>query len=225
MCNLYSNTMPQDAMRALFAVDAANDHLGNAEPLTAIFPKDTAPIVAIGKDDARQLRTAHWGFVLPQRSKRTGQPVEPKTINSVPDDRFRTTGFWQMAFECRRCLIPATSFCKTNGRAPTTYYWFGLSGDGPRQPFAFAGLFSYFKGPYGKKMWDGLTSTIVTTTTNELVRPVHSDRMPVILRPESYETWLTGDPDEAFDLIEPFAAEDMLVHQSGEGLKSDHGGI
>ncbi|MEL6646047.1 MAG: SOS response-associated peptidase family protein [Pseudomonadota bacterium] len=122
-------------------------------------------------------------------------------------------------------IVPATSFCEAKGKQPATYYWFGLKGDDPRPPFAFAGLFTYYNGAYGKDTWEGLTSTIVTTTPNELVRPVHPDRMPAILRPETYETWLTGEPDEAFNLIEPFAAEDMVVHQSGEGLKSDHGGV
>ncbi|MEO1602580.1 MAG: SOS response-associated peptidase [Pseudomonadota bacterium] len=225
MCNLYSNTMPQDAMRSLFAVDAANDDLGNAEPLTAIFPKGNAPIVAIGKDGGRHLRNTHWGFVLPQKSKRTGEPIQPKAVNNARDDKLRTSGFWRNAFERRRCLVPATSFCEAKGRNPATYYWFGLKGEDPRPPFAFAGLFTYYKGGYGKETWEGLTSTIVTTTPNELIRPVHPDRMPVILRPETYETWLTGDPDDAFELIEPFAAEEMVVHQSGEGLKSDDGGV
>jgi putative SOS response-associated peptidase YedK len=39
---------------------------------------------------------------------------------------------------------------------------------------------------------DGITletCTIITTTANELVRPVH-DRMPVILDPSRYDEWL-----------------------------------
>ncbi len=74
MCNLYSNTMPPAAMRQLFAVDAKYDQLGNAEPLPAIFPKGTAPIVALDDDRKRALWNTHWGFVLPQVSKKTGKP-------------------------------------------------------------------------------------------------------------------------------------------------------
>jgi putative SOS response-associated peptidase YedK len=47
--------------------------------------------------------------------------------------------------------------------------------------------------------------------------------MPVILHREDYEDWLTGEPDAAFALIRPFPAEDMVIHQSGESLKSDRG--
>ena len=46
MCNLYANTMPQDAMRRLFN---SLDRLGNQEPLTAIFPDAEVPIVRIGE--------------------------------------------------------------------------------------------------------------------------------------------------------------------------------
>ncbi len=47
----------------------------------------------------------------------------------------------------------------------------------------------------------------------------------MILAPEDYAQWLTGTPDDAVALIKPFAAERMVIHQRGEGLKSDHGGM
>ncbi|SEQ88574.1 hypothetical protein SAMN05428995_1161 [Loktanella sp. DSM 29012] len=47
----------------------------------------------------------------------------------------------------------------------------------------------------------------------------------MILAPEDYAQWLEGTPDEAFDLIKPYPADRMLIHQSGEGLKSDRGGL
>ena len=116
MCNLYSNTMPQAAMRQLFAVDAENDQLGNAEPLPAIFPKGTAPVVGIADDGSRWLKNTHWGFVLPQVSKKTGKPIQPKAVNNARDDKLRTSSFWKSSFLERRCLIPATSFCEAKGR-------------------------------------------------------------------------------------------------------------
>lgn len=223
MCNLYSNTMPQEAMRRLFKVKPEQDRLGNQEPLPAIFPKNSAPMVTIGEDGERQLETAHWGFVLNQKSKRTGEPIQPKAINNARDDKLQTSRFWQASFGKQRCLVPATSFCEAKGKKPATYFWFGLRGEDPRPPFAFAGIWTFFDGLYGTEPRQTLTSTIITTTPNELVRDVHPDRMPVILRSGDYQTWLTGTAAEAFALIAPLAAEKMTVHQSGEGMKSDHG--
>ncbi|MGI3212365.1 SOS response-associated peptidase family protein, partial [Roseovarius tibetensis] len=101
MCNLYSNTMPPEAMRQLFAVDPANDRLGNAEPLPAIFPKTMSPIVGVGTDGARWLQQAHWGFVMPQVSKKTGNPIQPKAVNNARDDKLRNSRFWTKSFEDR----------------------------------------------------------------------------------------------------------------------------
>lgn len=226
MCNLYSNTMPPAAMRQLFAVDAARDRLGNAEPLPSIFPKGMAPIVGIDADGARWMENAHWGFVMPQMSKKTGEPIQPKAVNNARDDKLRSSRFWTRSFEDRRCLIPATSFCEAKGRAPATYVWFGVAGDGERPPFALAGLWRAYRGNYGgSEERELLTSSMVTTTPNELTRQTHPDRTPCILDPDDYETWLTGTPDEAFALIKPFPADCMVIHQSGEGLKSDHAGL
>jgi len=225
MCNLYSNTMPPGAMRQLFVVDAKNDQLGNAEPLPAIFPKGTAPIVALDDDGKRTLWNTHWGFVLPQVSKKTGKLIQPKAVNNARDDKLLISPFWKTSFIERRCLIPATSFCEAKGRNPATYVWFGVTGEGARPPFAFAGVWRGFNGNYGGEHREMVTSSIVTTTPNELVRETHPDRMPVILYPKDYEEWLTGQPKAAFALIRPFPAEEMVIHQSGEGLKSDMGGL
>lgn len=87
MCNLYSNIMPPAAMRQLIAVAPEHEDLGNAEPLPAIFPKHSAPIVGIDADGTRWLQNAHWGFVMPQLSKNTGKPIQPKAVNNARDDK------------------------------------------------------------------------------------------------------------------------------------------
>ena len=93
MCNLFANTMPQEAMRRLFDVTADDDRLGNAAPLPAIFPRHDAPIVRMGEHGRRELVAAHWGFVLPQVSKKTGEPILPKAVNNARDDSVRTSRF------------------------------------------------------------------------------------------------------------------------------------
>ena len=226
MCNLYSNTMSKDAMRELFDIAPSQDALGNAEPLPAIFPKGMAPIVGTNADGSRWLRPAHWGFVMPQTSKRTGAPIQPKAVNNARDDKLRASSFWRKSFATRRCLIPATSFCEAKGRNPATYVWFGVVGEDARPPFALAGLWRAYSGAYGGgETREMITSSMVTTTPNALVKETHPDRMPVILDPADYAQWLTGTPDEAFALLAPFPADRMVIHQAGEGLKSDRGGL
>lgn len=223
MCNLYSNTMPVSAMRDLFNVPASREHLGNARPLPAIFPRYDASICRLTEAGERELVTAHWGFLMPQTSKTTGKPIMPKAINNARDDKLRSSGFWKASFRERRCLIPGTAFCEAKGRQPATYFWFGATQTEEPQPFSFAGLWRQFRGNYRGEQVEIDTYTMVTSTPNDLVRDVHPDRMPVILEPAAYDVWLEGSPDEAFDVISTYPAEDMRILGSGEDLKSEPG--
>lgn len=145
----------------------------------------------------------------------------PKAINNARDDKVRVSPFWKESFAQRRCLVPANSFCEAKGQKPATYYWFGMEGAEPRPLFAFAGLWRTFKGMYRDELVDIVTHTIITTTPNEIVSPIHPDRMPVILKPSDYDTWLGGSDDDVIELMQPFPSDKMEIKQSGEGLKSD----
>lgn len=73
MCNLYAMLAAQDGSRRHFEVDPALDFLGNAAPLQAIWPKYEAPIVRLGEDGNREMVAAHWGFLTPKISAKTGK--------------------------------------------------------------------------------------------------------------------------------------------------------
>ncbi len=221
MCNLYSNTIPADAMRQLFDVAVERDRLGNAEPLPAIYPKHMAPVVRSAEDGGRELVLLSWGFRTTKKSKKTGAVIQPNAWNNARDDKVRSSGLWKGSFEERRCLIPATSFCEAKGRNPATYHWFALKGDQSRPPFAFAGMWqtSRYQGKEGPE--EVATYTVITTLANEIVKPIHPQRMPVILKPDDYEQWMSGNPEEALDLLQPYNADDMQIVRCGESEKSD----
>jgi putative SOS response-associated peptidase YedK len=101
----------------------------------------------------------------------------------------------------RRCLVPADVF----------YEW--QAEDGAKQPFAiaradgqpmvFAGLWEGWRGADGTVM---RTFTIVTTNANPTLRPIH-ERMPVILEPADWPTWLGEVEADAPSLMRPSDAE------------------
>lgn len=62
MCNLYSYTKGQRAIRALAGV--MNDRTGNMPPLPGIFPDYPAPIVR-NQPEGRELAMARWGMPSP----------------------------------------------------------------------------------------------------------------------------------------------------------------
>lgn len=61
------------------------------------------------------------------------------------------------------------------------------------------------------------TYAFLTTAPNAVVRPIHPNRMPVLLSgEEAFETWLEGTPDEAFPLAKPYPADAMHIVHKGE---------
>ena len=162
-----------------------------------------------------------WGFLTKKVSKKTGKELSPAAWNNAKADKVRTNGLWRQSFEQRRCLVPATSFREAKGQRPATDYWFALKGDEPRPPFAFAGLWRFAQDELRREDTNLHTHTIITTTANELVQPIHPTRMPVILDPGHYDTWLTGSVDEAAELLVPYPADRMHIVLSGVGELRD----
>ncbi|MFX4298173.1 MULTISPECIES: SOS response-associated peptidase family protein [Roseobacteraceae] len=216
MCNLYSSKMPHEAMRQLFAVPAARTDLGNMPALPAIYPKYEAPIVT-AEDGQRTLVRSHWGFLTPNKSKKTGNWLKPQAWNNTRDDKIRSASLWSDSFTNRWCLIPATAYAEATGRNPATFHWFNVAG---AEGFACAGIWKQQRGTVGDTVIDTLVFSMVTTSPNELAAKYHN-RMPLILDSDHYDTWLHGDPDDAFELLEPYPADQMQVIGEGVGLREE----
>jgi putative SOS response-associated peptidase YedK len=75
--------------------------------------------------------------------------------------------------------------------------------------FGFAGLWTYKTNDEGELVE---SCTIITTSPNELVAPVH-DRMPVILPVELEREWLDPEisKEHALSLLQPYPAEAMIA--------------
>ena len=206
-------------MRSLFEVVPERDALGNFAGLPAIFPRQDAPMVRVGQGGRRELVPVHWGFVLPQTSKRTGAPIQPRAVNNARDDKLMASAFWRESFETRRCLIPATSFSEAQGRAPAIHHWFAVLGEKGRPwPFAFAGIWRRWQGLYKDEPREIDTVSMVTTAPNAVVRPIHPDRMLMILADEDHAAWLEASPEKAMALIRPYPGR---AHGRGRPRRGD----
>ena len=224
MCNLYSNTMPQDAMRRLFS---AVDRLGNQAPLAAIFPDDEVPIVRIGTDGGRELVKARWGWDKTPRGW-------------VTNARNLGTNWGVIRNVGQRCLVPATSFAEyhpsetipgAKGNPIKAATWFRLAGEEDRPPFAFPGFYRHWnwkenglRRKSDREFADVdaamLAMTFLTCPPNRVVRPIHPQAMPVILdTQEEFETWLTADGDQAAALQRPLPDEKLAI--AFVGAKAD----
>ena len=67
MCNLYSITTNQEAIRALFRV--VNQYAGNLAAMPGVFPDYPAPVVR-NADGDRELTMMRWGMPSPPQYRR-----------------------------------------------------------------------------------------------------------------------------------------------------------
>ena len=122
-----------------------------------------------------------------------------KLINARSETVAEKPSF-RSAFRHRRCLIPADGFYEWQRRGGTRQPW--LFGFRNGAPLVFAGLWERWTVPESAALTGSLaergpgdaveTCTILTAAANETVAPVHG-RMPVILPPDTWDAWLSGE--------------------------------
>jgi putative SOS response-associated peptidase YedK len=167
--------------------------------------QEVAVVRQPGEPTERSLDLLRWGLI-PHWAK--DPTIGTRMINARAESVADKPAF-RDSFRERRCLVPADGFyewAKTkHGKQP---YYVRVLGGGL---FAFAGLWDRWRDPAGEVRE---TFTIITTEPNELLRPVHN-RMPAILAPEDYDSWLAPEPTDATDLTEllrPYPTEQMSYY-------------
>lgn len=224
MCNLYSQTKSQDAMRHVFddmliGDEVLEDLTGNLPAQSGIYPDYAAPIIRHGAQGGWQMAKARWGMPTPQvflEGKRTDPGVT--NIRNVSSPHWRRG----LGVE-NRCLVPFTSFSELDTRAgsPRNHpIWFAL---GPDRPLAFfAGIHTEWTSV--RKLKEGEVTAdlfgFLTCPANAEVAPIHPKAMPVILtRPEEWRWWLTAPTAEALQLQRPLP--DGMLRIVAEGGRVD----
>ena len=208
MCGRYVSASPPDELARYFGAaepEVALEQNFNVAPTSEVY-------VVRARDEQRQLQTMAWGLV-PFWAK--DRKIGSRMINARSETAPQKPAF-RRAFKKRRCLIPADGF----------YEWAKVEGQKKKQPYfihrpdeeplVLAGLYERWfpKDEDGNDIPDAealTTCTILTTSANETMAPVH-DRMPVFMPPQRWDEWLDPetDTDELLPLLAP-APEGLLV--------------
>ena len=212
MCGRFAASAGTDSYVEIFGIEEVVDA---AQPSFNLAPTDPIPAVVERPDadsgvGARKLVAPRWGLV-PSWSKDASEAA--RLINA----RFETLAAkpaFRTALARRRCLIPADGYFEWSAAEPGTGLGRGASAGRVSRSgkqaffirpadgglFVMAGLYEFWKRPTGEWL---TTATIITTTATDALGHIH-DRMPMVVAPGGWASWL--DPH----LTETDAAASLL---------------
>jgi putative SOS response-associated peptidase YedK len=186
----------------------------NVAPTQEVLVVRASPEPEEAAKGEREARLMRWGLV-PVWAK--DLKVGYRMINAKKENLMKSRAYGPLVGKFRhRCLIVADGFYEwmkaEDPKQPRQPWHFQVDGG---EPFSFAGLCT-------RKEWsnsedrgydDGYlyTCTLVTTTPNKVVAPVH-DRMPAILpSPEAEAAWLNPElsAEDAVAMCGPLDASRM----------------
>ncbi len=151
-----------------------------------------------------------WGLI-PSTAKDTDVGTGIPSVGSVAietSETYRTVWLYG-----QRCIVPLAGF----------YLW-QRTRAGYRQPF-YVRLVN--RPVFGvAALWDRFVTddddviescALITVPANRLLSEIDNTggQMPAILHRDAYQTWLSGRPAQAKDLLRPYPAERMVAHAVG----------
>lgn len=228
MCGRFVSASSPETIAEYFGAAFNGDTLGdnfNVAPTNDVYgvvaEPATSPGGAPSSDSGVQLEVFQWGLI-PSWAK--DRKIGSKMINARAETLGEKPAF-KGVFRKHRCIIPMDGFYEW--QAATENSPLDAKGKPRKQPMyihridgeplAVAGLWARWKDPAIKEVDDVSdawlhSATVVTTSANATMRPVH-DRMPVILPRSVWAEWLDPemhDTERLAGLLVP-AADDILT--------------
>lgn len=180
-------------------LDAVNNAGAVRDPRFNIAPTTTIAVLA-EVDGQRTLEAMRWGLV-PSWTKDVAKL--PALFNARVETAAEKPSF-RAAVKRRHAAVPMDGW----------YEWVAQpDGKGRKQPFfmsapgdeglLMAGLWEQWSDPSSETL---LSATVVTTAAVGPLREVH-ERMPLVVRPDVGEAWLSGQIADPRDLVDRAALE------------------
>lgn len=205
MCGRFVSTQAPEALAAYFGASFEGDALPSN---TNVAPTNQVYGVVGTADGTPRLEVFQWGLV-PTWAKDT--KIGSKLINARAETITEKPAF-RTDFKRRRLLVPMDGFYEWQAREGSTkqpMYIHRVDGE----PLAVAGLWSVWRDrALGEDAPWLHTCTVITTSANHTMQPVH-DRMPVILPRREWARWLdpaNTDAPALQAMLLP-AADDVLT--------------
>lgn len=188
-----------------------NEHF-TAEPNYNAAPSHHMPVV-VQKGTERILDNYRWGLIpFWADSIKTGYSM----INARAES-LTTKKSFSRAFSSQRCIVPATGFYEWKKGGNSKVPHFITSKKSPL--FNFAGLYEQWKDENDQTV---NSYSIITTTANRTMSELH-DRMPAMLLPDEFDTWLdptNTDTPSLQDLLRPWPDDDIQYYRVSQDVNN-----
>ncbi len=202
MCGRFTLSATTKDVEKLLPALKSGDEL---KPRYNIAP--TQPIAAILNTSPNEISFLRWGLI-PFWAK--VKSIGNKMINARAETLLEKPSFRNL-LKKKRCLIIADGFFewrKIEGEKRKAPYFIKMKSG---LPFVFAGLWDQWKSPDGELI---STATIITTSPNKDIAPIHN-RMPAILLAEESKIWLSEESNTNFlqSLLKPYPNDTLEIHE------------
>lgn len=194
MCGRFTQQRPVAEVAELFGAEPLADDPGAR---FNIAPTQDAMIV-VERNGDRRVVSYRWGLI-PSWSE---TPSAGSRMFNARAETLRTNSAFRYALRRRRCLVPVDGFFEWRraGRRREPF----LVRREDRTPFALAGLWAGWHDPETGAVTRSFT--IVTTRPSGPVAALH-DRMPLVLPPEVWSSWLDTNATTQEELDAILAAD------------------
>lgn len=178
MCGRFALAIHPELLMKAYGLSSSPE----LSPRYNIAPGQQILAVKKGRTGLHEWATFKWGLV-PSWAK--DPSIGFKMINARSETAHVKPSF-RRALRSRRCLIPASGFYEWEKKGAEKIPHYIYPADGGL--ISFAGLWEAWDAPNGE---DIISCTILTRPAKGLVERIH-DRMPVLVRPEDFDPWLSN---------------------------------
>ena len=220
MCGRFTQQRPSSELAAIFSAE----DLATSEGGRFNVAPTTEAMVVVQREEQRAVVWYRWGLI-PAWSD--DPRIASRTFNARAET-VATSPMFRDAFRKRRCLVPVDGFYEWRREGTKRHPMRIVDPSGA--PLVLAGLWTGRQDPESGE-WRR-TFTVVTTRPNVVMAPIH-DRMPVIVPPSGWATWLgagasgagAADLAEVLAMLEPsddvalevYAVSDLVNNVRNDG--------
>ena len=212
MCGRSSLTKTEKELEKRFNATFYSEDLERYNPLPNfnVAPSHFLPVIK--NDEQDNFRPVRWGLI-PSWAKDT--KLSFKMINARIETILEKNAY-KRSMKSRRCIIPADGFYEWKKEGKTKQAFRIVRKD--KSVYAYAGIWDEWINPDGETI---LSFSILTQPANDSIKDIH-ERMPVILKPEEEESWLSDDiaAQHLIDMILESPVEEFIPYEVSDKVNN-----